>query len=635
MLLLSLFLNPIFGVFALLTTNIHKISLRNVKLIALTTSILNFFISLILFMMFDSSTNQFQFVQENSNYFEINLGVDGLSIYFVVRPFLRFGKSNVVRGFRLPNSGNTLKLFLPDYYKLIMSDYNLRIISGHNNYHGKVINKKISENEAGYRGSKSTAGFDTGQFKPAVVKEQRVDGSCFLNKKLRYTLMDCENSYQTKILSKPFKFYTSITLLMAIHLHRFVRNIVNPSILPNSLIQEKILPGFVNKSFMSTLPSASGLDPWFITGFSDAEASFIIHIRELPRNKSGWRQLNFLSKRSKFNTSIALPLLMTSSFSCFVRNKVNAKHLSGFVNKSFMSTLNSSVLDPWFITGFSDGEASFYINTIKDKEFKIGWRIRLNFEIHIHKKDQVLLEEVQKFFAVGVIYKKQDNTISYIVNSIKNLSVIIKHFDKYLLHTKKRADFELWKKAFDLIQNKEHLTMEGLHKIVAIRATLNKGLTDELKSAFPSIIPANRPDFNQTSILDPNWLAGFTSAEGCFFIKTYKSESRTHGILISLVFQVTQHKRDDELLKTFIKYLDCGNVYKDKDAVHFRVEKFTDIDKKIMPLFSLNLIHGIKYLDYTDWCKAVILVRNKSHLTKKGIEQLLEIKAGMNTGRDC
>ena len=33
-------------------------------------------------------------------------------------------------------------------------------------------------------------------------------------------------------------------------------------------------------------------------------------------------------------------------------------------------------------------------------------------------------------------------------------------------------------------KNKEHLTIKGLHKIVAIKASMNKGLSDELKVAF-------------------------------------------------------------------------------------------------------------------------------------------------------
>ena len=71
-------------------------------------------------------------------------------------------------------------------------------MSGWSNYSGTVTSQKMSENEMGYRGSKSVACNTT------AVKEQRVDGSCFVyrNTKLRCTLMDFERNYQVRILSK-------------------------------------------------------------------------------------------------------------------------------------------------------------------------------------------------------------------------------------------------------------------------------------------------------------------------------------------------------------------------------------------------------------------------------------------------
>ncbi len=68
--------------------------------------------------------------------------------------------------------------------------------------------------------------------------------------------------------------------------------------------------------------------------------------------------------------------------------------------------------------------------------------------------------------------------VRYYVSSITDLQVIIEHFDKYALLSKKRADFELLKQAFILVQNKEHLTYEGLEKIIAIKASINNGLSE-------------------------------------------------------------------------------------------------------------------------------------------------------------
>jgi hypothetical protein len=67
-----------------------------------------------------------------------------------------------------------------------------------------------------------------------------------------------------------------------------------------------------------------------------------------------------------------------------------------------------------------------------------------------------------------------------------------------------------------MMSRKEHLTIEGLHKIVAIRAALNWGISPELKTAFPNITPIQRPLVVAGVIKDSNWLAGFTSGEGFF-----------------------------------------------------------------------------------------------------------------------
>jgi len=89
MLLTFLLLTPILGIFIISTGMSYELSsldIRRIKTIALTTSIINLFISLIVFILFDFSSNQFQFVQEyhEISSFDFYLGLDGLSIYFVM-----------------------------------------------------------------------------------------------------------------------------------------------------------------------------------------------------------------------------------------------------------------------------------------------------------------------------------------------------------------------------------------------------------------------------------------------------------------------------------------------------------------------------------------------------------------------
>jgi NADH-ubiquinone oxidoreductase chain 4 len=58
----------------------------SIKFLGIFTTIINFLLSLIIFLLFDFSDNQFQFIQENYslNGYNVYLGIDGLSIYFIL-----------------------------------------------------------------------------------------------------------------------------------------------------------------------------------------------------------------------------------------------------------------------------------------------------------------------------------------------------------------------------------------------------------------------------------------------------------------------------------------------------------------------------------------------------------------------
>jgi sRNA-binding regulator protein Hfq len=91
----------------------------------------------------------------------------------------------------------------------------------------------------------------------------------------------------------------------------------------------------------------------------------------------------------------------------------------------------------------------------------------------LHKKDLPILYSIKSYFRVGNVYSRKSGICVYLVQSIKDLAVIINHFDKYSLISKKQADYLLFKMAVNFIKNKEHLTIEGLRKIIAIRASMN------------------------------------------------------------------------------------------------------------------------------------------------------------------
>nr|YP_010852530.1 NADH dehydrogenase subunit 4 [Penicillium expansum]WGL38759.1 NADH dehydrogenase subunit 4 [Penicillium expansum] len=86
---LLLLLIPLIGISLVTIETNYGLSLVNnikIKSIALTTTIINLIVSLVMFILFDFSSKQFQFIEEHYqvSYFDVYLGVDGLSIYFIL-----------------------------------------------------------------------------------------------------------------------------------------------------------------------------------------------------------------------------------------------------------------------------------------------------------------------------------------------------------------------------------------------------------------------------------------------------------------------------------------------------------------------------------------------------------------------
>ena len=162
------------------------------------------------------------------------------------------------------------------------------------------------------------------------------------------------------------------------------------------------------------------------------------------------------------------------------------------------------------------------------------------FFINLHVKDFSILSDIKEFFRVGNISSSKDFAL-YQVNSLKDLDIfIIPHFELYPLLTKKKADFLLFKLAIDLIKQKEHKRIEGIHKFIGIKASLNKGLLkDDLKTSFKNIVPQVRTEVHVPKTINPYWFAGFTSGDGSFSVEIQKSYTIGHRVAIK--FLICQH----------------------------------------------------------------------------------------------
>jgi len=290
------------------------------------------------------------------------------------------------------------------------------------------------------------------------------------------------------------------------------------------------------------------------------------------------------------------------------------------------------IKSPWFITGFVDAEGTFTI--IIDNPS--NWRVQAKFQIGLHVRDLDLLLQIQKFFkGIGSI-GKSNNMVFYSVSGLKDLiTVIIPHFLKYPLLTQKAVDFLLLKKIVDLINNKVHLTLDGLSQIVSMKAAMNRGLSGLIKMRFADVIPAYRLTVDNDSVPDPHWVTGFVNGEGTFDIKLYKSNTVKVGYAIQMRFRIPQHVRDTKLINLLRKYFNSGVLEKHTKfpLITLVVVKFSDIIDKIIPFFKMYPILGTKKNDYSDWCEIAKLMSVNLHLEKDGLDLIRKIKFGMNKGR--
>jgi hypothetical protein len=111
---------------------------------------------------------------------------------------------------------------------------------------------------------------------------------------------------------------------------------------------------------------------------------------------------------------------------------------------------NSEILDPWFVTGFSDGEAAFTFSRCQNA-------FSLYFSIRQREDNREIVEKIREYFCgVGKIYSAKEvlptknsghtkPAAYYRVCKIEELLVIIEHFDKYPLQSKKEEVYNVWR----------------------------------------------------------------------------------------------------------------------------------------------------------------------------------------------
>ena len=108
----------------------------------------------------------------------------------------------------------------------------------------------------------------------------------------------------------------------------------------------------------------------------------------------------------------------------------------------------------------------------------LGWQVLPEFRIVQHEKDEEVLHKIKDYFGFGSIEinNKDENAMrkGFRVRGLENLNKIVNFFDQNKLRTSKQKNFEIFKKVIQMMNNKEHLTKEGLDKIAKLVSEMNR-----------------------------------------------------------------------------------------------------------------------------------------------------------------
>ena len=157
-------------------------------------------------------------------------------------------------------------------------------------------------------------------------------------------------------------------------------------------------------------------------------------------------------------------------------------------NASGADNQQERLINIGWVIGFVDGEGCFSVGFVKQsdkvnrKGYKTGYQVSCEFAVTQGEKSLNTLIELKNFFGgVGqvIINRRYDNhkehLYRYVVRKRSDLlQVIIPFFERYRLRTAKSKDFESFVKCVQLVDQKVHLSRDGLIQIAEITQTMNR-----------------------------------------------------------------------------------------------------------------------------------------------------------------
>ena len=145
-------------------------------------------------------------------------------------------------------------------------------------------------------------------------------------------------------------------------------------------------------------------------------------------------------------------------------------------------------LDAEWVVGFVDAEGCFHVSVNRHPEMSIGYQVLPEFVVVQHTLDRQILMALKRFFRAGSVRKNHDDRDCLRIRKLSALREICEFFTRHPLKTRKNVDFRKFRKIVHLMDQKRHLTQEGLVEIIGIAMQMNSTTRPALEAIHRELI---------------------------------------------------------------------------------------------------------------------------------------------------
>jgi hypothetical protein len=290
---------------------------------------------------------------------------------------------------------------------------------------------------------------------------------------------------------------------------------------------------------------------------------------------------------------------------------------------------------PLYIIGFLEAEGCFNVSIVKNPIMATGFSVQVKMHITQNTESVMVLHAIRKFFGCGsiVVHNKSGDRMRFQLSGINDITnILIPFLDSYPFLTSKALNYATFKQIVTLIQNKAHLTSEGINHIIELTNSINTGRYFQEK--WDCCLKQSNLD-----CLTPEWIQGFSDGESCFHIFIQQDINST---IFKPAFSISQNTHDVFVLELISKFFICGNIFpkrldntleaaqKVPSVSQFVTYAEMDLMNKIIPFFETYPLFTKKALVFSYFKTLLFIKHSGGFLTPEGRAKMLLIRNRMN-----